>query len=60
MIEFGDCRETMRLMGSGTTAAVAIASGRNYLGCELNPAYKELQDLRIKEALNETAQMELI
>ena len=34
-------------MGSGTTAAVAIANGRNYLGCELNPAYKELQDARI-------------
>ena len=34
-------------MGSGTTAAVAIAHGRNYLGCELNPAYKELQDARI-------------
>jgi DNA modification methylase len=34
-------------MGSGTTAAVAIARGRNYLGCELNPAYKELQDARI-------------
>ena len=47
-------------MGSGTTAAVAIANGRCFLGCELNPAYKELQDLRIKEALNETAQMELL
>jgi DNA modification methylase len=34
-------------MGSGTTAAVAIAHSRNYLGCELNPAYKELQDARI-------------
>ena len=34
-------------MGSGTTAAVAIANGRNYLGCELNSAYKELQDARI-------------
>lgn len=34
-------------MGSGTTAAVAIANSRDYLGCELNPAYKELQDARI-------------
>ena len=34
-------------MGSGTTAAVAVLNGRNYLGCELNPAYKELQDERI-------------
>ena len=47
-------------MGSGTTAAVAIANGREYLGCELNPAYKELQDARIKEAFLENAQMELI
>lgn len=37
-------------MGSGTTAAVAIKNGRQYLGCELNPDYKELQDRRIKEA----------
>ena len=34
-------------MGSGTTAAVAVLNGRNYLGCELNPVYKELQDARI-------------
>jgi DNA modification methylase len=34
-------------MGSGTTAAVAIKHGRNYLGCELNSAYKELQIERI-------------
>jgi DNA modification methylase len=37
-------------MGSGTTAAVAISHGRQYLGCELNPAYKELQDERILAA----------
>jgi len=34
-------------MGSGTTAQVALQHGRQYLGCELNPAYKELQDKRI-------------
>ena len=34
-------------MGSGTTAAVALQHGRQYLGCELNPAYKPLQDARI-------------
>lgn len=34
-------------MGSGTTAAVALAHGRRYLGCELNPDYKPLQDERI-------------
>ena len=47
-------------MGSGTTAAVAVLNGRNYLGCELNPVYKDLQHERIRNAHLETAQMELI
>lgn len=34
-------------MGSGTTAQVALQHGRQYLGCELNPDYKPLQDERI-------------
>jgi len=34
-------------MGSGTTAEVALAHGRQYVGCELNPAYEELQNLRL-------------
>ena len=34
-------------MGSGTTAAVAIQHGRQYVGCELNIDYKPLQDERI-------------
>lgn len=37
-------------MGSGTTAAVALQHGRQYLGCELNPDYGPLQDQRIAEA----------
>jgi DNA modification methylase len=36
-------------MGSGTTAAVAIQNGRQYLGCELNPEYKQLQNERLAE-----------
>ena len=32
--------------GSGTTGQVAQALGRNFIGCELNPAYKALQDER--------------
>lgn len=32
--------------GSGTTGQVAQALGRQYIGCELNPAYKGLQDQR--------------
>ena len=38
-------------MGSGTTAAVALQHGRQYLGCELNPEYGELQQERIAGAL---------
>lgn len=34
-------------MGSGTTAAVSLQHGRNYLGCELNPDYEPLQQERI-------------
>ena len=36
-------------MGSGTTAQVAQHLGRQYLGCELNPDYKPLQDKRISQ-----------
>ena len=34
-------------MGSGTTAAMALRLGRQYLGCELNEDYKPLQEERI-------------
>jgi len=37
-------------MGSGTTAQVALQHGRQYLGCELNPKYAELQNERIGNA----------
>lgn len=37
-------------MGSGTTAEVAIMNDRQYLGCELNPEYKKLQNERIAKA----------
>jgi len=50
-------------MGSGTTAQVALQHGRQYLGCELNPEYGQLQQQRInavKEKIKEeSAQMEL-
>lgn len=36
-------------MGSGTTAQVAMQHGRQYLGCELNLSYKDLQDQRLQE-----------
>jgi DNA modification methylase len=34
-------------MGSGTTAAVAVQHGRQYIGCELNQEYAPLQAERI-------------
>ena len=37
-------------MGSGTTAQVALQHKRQYLGCELNPKYAELQNERINGA----------
>jgi DNA modification methylase len=36
-------------MGSGTTAQVAQHLGRQYLGCELNPEYKPLQEKRLRQ-----------
>jgi DNA modification methylase len=38
-------------LGSGTTAAVAKELGRQYLGCELNPAYIKLAKERLKNVL---------
>lgn len=37
-------------MGSGTTAAVALEHGRQYMGFELNPDYESLQNERIAKA----------
>ena len=34
-------------MGSGTTGVVAQRLGRNYVGCELNPAYAAMAERRI-------------
>lgn len=38
-------------IGSGTTAQVALRYGRQFLGCELNPAYATLQQERIGAVL---------
>lgn len=37
--------------GAGTTGVVAMANGRRYLGCELNPEYVEITRARFAEAL---------
>jgi DNA modification methylase len=49
-------------MGSGTTAQVAIQHGRQYLGCELNEDYSQLQQERINKqsAADHQPQMSLI
>jgi DNA modification methylase len=44
-------------MGSGTTAQVALQLGRKYLGCELNPSYKDLQDKRVAQSIATTPQV---
>jgi DNA modification methylase len=44
-------------MGSGTTAAVALQHGRQYLGCELNQEYEALQQQRISEASKGVSQL---
>jgi DNA modification methylase len=44
--------------GSGTTLAVAASLGRNAIGCELNPAYIELAEVRIREARSTVALFE--
>lgn len=36
-------------MGSGTTAQVSQSLGRNWIGCELNPAYEKLQKKRTEQ-----------
>lgn len=38
-------------MGSGTTAMVAANLGRQYIGCDLNESYRDLQNERIASVL---------
>ena len=37
--------------GPALAPSVALQHGRQYLGCELNPAYQPLQDARIADAV---------
>lgn len=37
-------------MGSGTTGAACMMTGRNFVGCEIDPTYYAIAEKRIKEA----------
>lgn len=41
--------------GSGTTGAVAVQEGRDYIGIEINPEYIKLSEQRIREAAQKGA-----
>jgi len=37
-------------MGSGTTGVACVKTGRNFIGCEIDPKYFEIADKRIRDA----------
>ncbi len=37
-------------MGSGTTGVACVQTGRNFIGCEIDPGYFEIAQRRIKDA----------
>jgi DNA modification methylase len=37
-------------MGSGTTGVAAVQLGRNFIGCEIEPAYFDIACKRIEDA----------
>jgi DNA modification methylase len=41
--------------GSGTTGAVAVKEGRDFIGIEINPTYSKMSEQRIQEAAQEGA-----
>lgn len=46
--------------GSGTTGVVALANGRNYIGCELNPEYAEISLNRIQDSIGMIGEVSII
>jgi DNA modification methylase len=46
--------------GSGTTGVVALANGRNYVGCELNPDYAEISLNRIQGSVGMLGEVAVI
>jgi site-specific DNA-methyltransferase (adenine-specific) len=45
-------------MGSGTTGVACVNTGRNFIGCEIDPGYFAIAQKRIAEA--EAARAELL
>lgn len=43
--------------GSGTTGQVALQHGRQYIGCELNPEYVALTEVRLSEAIQQVDEL---
>lgn len=39
--------------GSGTTGAVAVKEGRDFIGIEINPTYSKMSEQRIQKAAEE-------
>ena len=37
-------------MGSGTTGIACVQTGRNFIGCEIDPGYFKIAEKRIKDA----------
>jgi len=42
-------------MGSGTTGVACVQTGRNFIGCEIDPTYFAIAEKRIKEAQEQLA-----
>jgi len=41
-------------MGSGTTGVACVKTGRNFIGCEIDPTYYAIAEKRIREAKMQT------
>jgi site-specific DNA-methyltransferase (adenine-specific) len=46
-------------MGSGTTGVACAQTGRNFMGCEIDPGYFEIAQRRIAEAQQQPALLEV-
>ena len=56
LIEFGDCRETMRKWVADGVKAQMCVTSPPYFGCELNAEYGALQAERINGAAEAAAE----